>query len=84
MVKVSGGNGTSIEDAIKISDCTDMEGVDQEYLIMREVFGEFKMIQQSLLNIDDKMYDKLEIEVKGERMEIFFDITDFFGKGFEL
>ncbi|MHA1148877.1 MAG: hypothetical protein ACTSR8_11625 [Promethearchaeota archaeon] len=84
MVKISGGDGSSIENAIIISDCTDIEGVDQEYLILRSIFGEFTLIQQVLLNQNKKFYDKLEVEVKGKKMEIFFDITDFFGKGFEL
>lgn len=84
MVKISGGDGSSIEKAIIISDCDDIEGVDQEYLLIRNIFGEFKMIQQSLLNVKKKVYDKLEIEADGKRVEVFFDITDFFGKGFEL
>ena len=84
MVKITGGDGSTIEKAIVISDCTDIEGVDQEYILLKSIFGQFKTIQQTLLNENNKMYDKLEIDVEGERIVVFFDITDFFGKGFEL
>ncbi len=80
-MKVSGGDGSSLTNAIIISDCTNEEGVEQEYIEVRKRFGEYRLILQSLLNIDGKMYDKLELKLKnGENLEIYFDITDFFGK----
>ena len=31
------------------------------------------------------MFDKLELELEdGSNIEVYFDITDFFGKGFEF
>lgn len=85
MVRVSGGDGSSLENAIIISDCDNMEGVDQEYLEIRKRFGKFKLILQSLLNHEGRMVDKLELELEnGRKIEVYFDITDFFGKGFEF
>ncbi|MHA1757385.1 MAG: hypothetical protein ACTSVV_11485 [Promethearchaeota archaeon] len=80
MVKISGGDGSSLEKAIIISDCNDLEGVDQEYLIMHNMFGKFQLIEQRLIKHKGKLYDQLIIEVENEIIEIFFDITDFFGK----
>ena len=80
-MKVSGGNGSSIENAIIISECTNEEGVSQEYLELKKRFKEYRLLQQSLLMEKGKVYDKLELIVeKGKEITIFFDITDFFGK----
>ena len=83
-MKITGGDGSSLENAIIISECSNSEGIRQEYIEVRKRFGNYKLIQQSLLSIDNKMYDKLELEIEGRKIEIFFDITDFFGKGFEF
>jgi len=83
-MKVTGGDGTSIEKAIVISDCENLEGIDQEYKEIRKRFGNYKLIQQSLIDVNNRMYDKLELEIEGEQIEVFFDITDFFGKGFDF
>ena len=83
-MNVSGGDGSSIENAIVISDCNNSDGIRQEYIEVQARFGNYKLIQQSLLNVEDQMYDKLELEIEGEKIEVFFNITDFFGKGFEF
>jgi len=83
-MKVTGGDGSSIENAIIISDCNNSVGIRQEYIEVQKRFGNYKLIQQSLLNIENQMYDRLELEIEGERIEVFFNITDFFGKGFEF
>ena len=83
-MNVSGGDGSSIENAIVISDCNNSEGIRQEYIEVQKRFGNYELIQQTLLNIENQMYDKLELDIEGERIEIFFNITDFFGKGFEF
>jgi len=36
MVRVSGGDGSSFENAIIISDCNNMEGVDHEYIEVKK------------------------------------------------
>ena len=85
MVRVSGGDGSSLEDAIIISDCNDIEGVDLEYIEVKKRFGNYTLIRQSLLNNEGRMFDKLELELEdGSNIEVYFDITDFFGKGFEF
>ncbi|MFW9866784.1 MAG: hypothetical protein ACFFEN_11885 [Candidatus Thorarchaeota archaeon] len=80
-MKISGGDGSTIDKAIIISDCNNTEGVHQEYVEVRKRFGEYRLIRQVLLEQGDKMYDKLELELKnGEKIELYFDITPFFGK----
>ena len=83
-MKVTGGDGSSIENAIVISECSNLEGVDQEYIEVRKRFGNYNLIRQSLFNVDNRMYDKLELEIEGKQIEVFFDISEFFGKGFEF
>lgn len=83
MVKITGGNGTSFNDAIIISDCSHFEGIDQEYIVLKKRFGKYKLIKQSLLEESGKVYDLLEIQLEnGSNTEVYFEITDFFGIGF--
>ena len=78
MVRISGGDGSSFENAIIISHCNNSEGVKQEYIELRKRFGIYKLIIQHLLNNEGKMYDKLEIEINNEKLEVYFDISAFF------
>jgi hypothetical protein len=83
MVKITGGNGSSFDDAIIISDCSHFEGIDQEYIVLKQRFGNYKLIKQSLIEESGKVYDFLEIQVEdGSKVEVYFEITDFFGIGF--
>ncbi|MFX1269150.1 MAG: hypothetical protein ACFFAK_14415 [Promethearchaeota archaeon] len=83
MVKITGGNGTSFNDAIIISDCSQFEGIDHEYIVLKKRFGKYKLIKQSLLEESGKVYDLLEIQLEnGSNTEVYFEITDFFGIGF--
>ena len=85
MVKIEGGDGSSFEKAIIISDCNDMEGVKQEYIELRKRFGNYKLINQTLMDYKDKLYDKLKVSLDtNKEIDVFFDITNFFGKGFEI
>jgi len=80
-MKVSEGDGSSYESAIVISDCSNQDGVQQEYKEVTKRFGEYRLIRQVLLENEGKMYDKLELELRnGENIDVYFDITDFFGK----
>ncbi len=80
MVKISGGDGSSLENASIISDCNNTEGVRQEYLLIEKTFANFKLVRQELLDKNNRKYDKFELEINGEKVELFFDITEFFGK----
>ena len=59
MVKIEGEDGSSFEKTIIIFDCNDMEGVKQDYIELKKRFGNYKLINQTLLENKDKLYDKL-------------------------
>ncbi len=85
MVKISGGDGSSFQNAIIISDCDHMEGIQQEYMEIRKRFGNYSLIRQNLLDYNNRKIDKLELRLEdGQQIEVHFDITEFFGKGFEF
>jgi hypothetical protein len=85
MVKISGGDGSSFENAIIISDCDHMQGIEEEYIEIRKRFGNYSLIRQNLLEYNNRTIDKLELKLEdGQQIEVNFDITEFFGKGFEF
>ena len=84
MVKITGGNGSCFEEAIVISDCNHMEGIDCEYHVLSTMFKNYRLIRQSLLQHEDKIFDEMNIEVDDQVFNIYFDITNFYGKQFEF
>jgi hypothetical protein len=80
--------GTSIDKAIVIkTSVSHFEGIDVEYKIISEKYGkkgvEWNLKQQRLLQNQGHYYDMIEITLKnGSEVALYFDITDFFGKGF--
>ncbi len=63
-------------------------GVFSEYSYLTQNYGirnkEWKLVKQTLLEHAGKMYDMLEIQLtRNESIKtIYFDISDFYGKGF--
>ena len=48
-------------------------------------FGNYSLIRQNLLEFNNRKIDKLELRLEdGQQIEVYFDITEFFGKGFEF
>ncbi|MFO7795739.1 MAG: hypothetical protein ACQERB_03195 [Promethearchaeati archaeon] len=80
MVRIEGGNGSCQDDAIIITDCNNIEGVGQEITEIKRRFGQYKLLKQSLLKIDNRMYDMLTLNINGKEETVYFDITNFFGK----
>jgi hypothetical protein len=83
---ISGGYGSSIEDAIKI-DVSDAKGVSVEYDVVKYIhaFGDvtYKLVNQELVHQDGRVYDKLELEVSNDpahHHDYYFDVTQFYGK----
>ncbi|MGY5875986.1 MAG: hypothetical protein RTU30_09585 [Candidatus Thorarchaeota archaeon] len=80
------GSGNSVEDPIFISGVSGhFAAVDAEYVYLREKFGErgsdWTLIQQSLMGVDDRQIDKMDIKLaSGETVIVYFDITEWFGK----
>ena len=81
MVVISGGDGSSFENAIIISDCDHMQGIEQEYSEVRKRFGNYSLIRQILMEYNNRKIDKLELRLEdGQLIEVYFDITEFLVK----
>ena len=81
----SGGDGGSIEHAVVILGAKgEQDGVAAEYKYLEMLYGPrgagYTVSSQSLLEQNGKSYDRLDIEVKGKPLGVFFDISDYFGK----
>ena len=80
-----GGDGTSLEKAVKINAPTTSTGIAAEYEYVARIHGrideDWELELQALMDRDDKKYDVLYIRLReGRRLAYFFDITGFFGK----
>lgn len=85
LVKYSGGDGSSPENAVIITAPISPIGVHAEYDYLRSKYGrqnvDFQVMSQSLEFSDNKHYDVITIKLSdGSMKEIYFDITSFFGK----
>jgi hypothetical protein len=76
--------GESIENAITINSSNTLMGIAEEYRHIEVMYGkrdkDWILLEQNLLRIDQKSYDKIIIQTDGLKKEIFFEITSFFGK----
>jgi hypothetical protein len=80
-VTFSGGDGSSIEKAVIIKAPNNFLGVRAEYDWMKKNRPGWHLEEQSVLKGGGKIYDKMYcLTPDGQRMAIFFDITDFYGK----
>ena len=80
-VRYSGGDGTTAQSAVVISAADHVSGVDAEYDWIRVNLPGAKLESQSLVH-GAKMYDMFEVVLpSGEKRNVFFDISSFFGKG---
>ena len=86
MIQYKGGDGSTKEKAIIILCANnEIEGVDAEYVWLEEKFGEenveWEMIDQVLLDEGDSQFDLLKVKLRNDEVkEVWFDITDFYGK----
>ena len=82
MILFHGGQGYSIEDAIKVIGAKNsVQGVTAEYQYLTQRFGQkdkdWSLISQALLKENNKSYDKMSINVDDKQIDLFFDITEF-------
>jgi hypothetical protein len=86
MITYKGGNGLDTGEAIIIIGAIDeLEGIDAEYIWLEEKYGDqdydWELIDQKLVEVEGIKYDQLRIKLlNGEIKEIWFDITEFYGK----
>ena len=81
-LRFEGGDGSSQEKAVIIKGAKNSEaGVHSEYDWLRKKYPGYQMKRQSLQSAGGKSYDVLAIHTKdGKDLDVWFDITEFFGK----
>ncbi len=84
---ISGGRGSSKEDAIKIDVPRGGDGVSVEYAVLAYIhmLGDvrWELDTQYLIKENGKVYDKLKLWVEDDPKNwhsYYFDITSFFGR----
>jgi len=74
-------NGLSFESAIIIEEKTEQSGVPAEYAWIDKHISHIGLGGQSLVDHDGKPYDIIQVKLPDGRVcDIFFDISNFFGK----
>lgn len=74
-------DGSSYEKAIIIKEKTESTGVAAEYNWLKENYPGYKTKMQSLNYYENKPFDIIIIITKqGEEKQIYFDISNFYGK----
>jgi len=77
----SGGDGSSMDNAVVIHAKTDRDGTHAEYAWLHEFHPGYKLIKQSLVSAGGRKVDVLEItDEDGKPRTYYFDISESFGK----
>ncbi|MHA1929054.1 MAG: hypothetical protein ACTSV2_10820 [Candidatus Thorarchaeota archaeon] len=80
------GSGESPDDPIIIEGVSgNFEAEQAEYSYLSQKFGnrgvDWKMLQQSLIESNGRMMDRMELELSGgSQVTLYFDITEYFGQ----
>ena len=86
MAKFEGGDGSCFNTAIRIVGVDDhTKGVNAEYEYISLHYGveekDWYFVSQKLLSKNGSPYDLIEFRLKNNKVfQLFFDISDFFGK----
>ena len=79
-----GRDGSSKDKAVIILGAnTAREAIDVEYNYIESKVGYFEIGSQTCVDDGDKKYDNMNISyaLNGNKKELWFDITDFYGRG---
>ena len=88
-ITFEGGSGDTIERAVVIQGApNEALGVEAEYRYLARKYGrrgvDWELVGQGLLQPGIRQYDEMHIKLAdGTTRTIFFEITEFFGKGSE-
>lgn len=76
--------GASFDSPVVIDKNTTQDGIAEEYAYLKQKYGnpgeDFILIQQRLLAHNGKMFDILTIDVDENKIDIYFNIDNFYGK----
>jgi hypothetical protein len=81
MIQYKGGNGSSKEKAVIIVGAeSELGGVDAQFEYIERKCGFFEIESQSFFDEGDRKFDCLNvIGVTGNKEELWFDVTDYYG-----
>jgi hypothetical protein len=84
-VTYAGGDGASCEKRVVINGATnEMDGVAAEHAWLWAKYPGCKLKRQALIKCAEHPADQMSITTtEGSNVDVYFDISDFFGKGFE-
>jgi hypothetical protein len=80
-ITFDGGAGDSFATAIIVLGAEgSSDGIQAEYDWLGHYRPGAQVLEQALLSEGERMYDMLTIRYQGREEQVFFDITDFFGR----
>lgn len=80
-ITYGGGDGSSVEEAVIILGATgESDGVPAEYQWIDKTYPGAEVEGQALLDDNGRVYDLLTLTIEGKPVEVYFDITEYFGK----
>jgi hypothetical protein len=83
-VSYAGGDGSSREKAIVIKAPDEVAGLKAEQTYISTHYGRYEQVMQGLELKKEHRFDIITFKTSdGKQHTLYFDITDFYGKGFE-
>jgi hypothetical protein len=83
-VSYSGGDGSSFAKAIVIKAPDEVSGLNAEYTYISIHYGRYEKVIQGLSLMKERTFDIITFKTSdGKKHTLYFDITDFYGKGFK-
>jgi hypothetical protein len=84
-VTFAGGDGLSCETRVVVHGASgELDGVAAEHAWLKAKYPGCKLRRQSLMKCAEQPADQMSITTSdGRNVDVYFDISDFFGKGFE-
>ncbi len=80
-VEISGGDGTSCDDAVVIDAPDTRSGIRAEHVWLERHYPGHRVLRQSLSSCDGEPADEFALRTEdGRELTIVFDISDFFGE----
>ena len=84
-VTFGGGDGSSFARAIVVHARGELSGVPAEYAYIRARYPGYRFIMQQLVFHGRRSYDLMTFKsADGKKHLLYFDITEYFGKGLGL
>jgi hypothetical protein len=80
-ISKSAEEGLSVNNAVIITETTELKGLNAEYKWIKDHFANYKLKMQTLNIVNDRPYDIITIlQTNGKEIKIYFNIESFYGK----